>query len=144
MSTLKRRIDQWASVRGLSGLPHGWKNVPFGKIVSSSQYGLGGDTGPFGPYPMLKMSHIDWGIVNPTKCDPVYVSLHDIKQNAIQHNDFLFNRTNSNELVGKAGLFFGKGIYFCASYIVRFRLKKKLHCLSMLTIGGKQRLPRID
>jgi len=121
-------IDRWTKRRGLSSLPPNWRIIRFRELVENSEYGLGGPTGENGPFPFLKMNNIDSGRLDLSKCDEVLVSDIDLHEHSLKNGDFLFNRTNSRELVGKACTFNEKGTFFCASYIVRFILKKEIVC----------------
>jgi type I restriction enzyme, S subunit len=46
----------------------------------------------------------------------------------IQEGDILFNRTNSNELVGKTGLWDGRFPAAAASYFIRVRVDREVVC----------------
>ena len=57
-------IDRWFSSCGLADLPGGWTKPTFGQLVTASRYGISGDTGDLGPYPILKMNNVIDGQVD--------------------------------------------------------------------------------
>jgi len=125
MNALTNDIARWVKRRNLENIPPEWSIMSFGELVSLSEYGLGGSTGDNGPYPFLKMNNIDRGRINLKKYDEIFVSDNDLEDHYLKKGDFLFNRTNSRELVGKSCVFNQSEMFFCASYIVRFILNKK-------------------
>ncbi len=121
---MKRRtlMDEWFSRRFEHGFPEYWRLARFGEVVANSAYGLGGDTGEIGPYPFLKMGNIVDGEILLADVDFCHVSGSDLKSARLRRGELLFNRTNSAELVGKAGVWDSDEIAFAASYIVRFAI----------------------
>ncbi len=75
---------------------------------------------------MLRMNNIYDGSL--ALSDLVYINVSDQELDTyrLKEGDLLFNRTNSPDLVGKTALFKGSGDFVCASYIVRFRLRRDL------------------
>jgi len=94
----------------------------FGEVVKSSQYGLSIPSSEGGAIPILGMSNVRDGVIVSEGARGVDLSEKDLKAFRIRKGDFLFNRTNSEALVGKAAI--AKDDMDCvfASYLVRFKL----------------------
>jgi type I restriction enzyme S subunit len=72
------------------------------------------------------MRNLVGGNINLSELGRSTVPEGEIARYELNDEDFIFNRTNSADLVGKTGLYKGpRGITF-ASYLVRFRLNRKL------------------
>src|SRR4029077_7632537 len=54
----------------------------------------------------------------------VHLSDDELKIYRLEKGDLLFNRTNSADLVGKTALFTESSDFVCASYLIRFRLRR--------------------
>jgi type I restriction enzyme S subunit len=106
-------------------LPSGWRTYRFGELIASARYGTSEASGS-GTTAMLRMSSIRDGHI--VTSDVSWIDLPASVRGALllKPGDLLFNRTNSYDLVGKSGLFTGKGDFVFASYLVRFRLKTDL------------------
>lgn len=99
-----------------------WKTTPIGTVIRTSQYGLSLPADPAGGIPIVGMKDIQDGRV---RIDPeVRVSLtdEDAEPYLLKDGDILLNRTNSPDLVGKAGIYRGNGKAVFASYLVRLEL----------------------
>ena len=96
--------------------------VPFGEVVKKSQYGISAKAAQGASIPMLRMGNIQDGRLDLS--DLVYVELSDSEreQLLLKKGDFLFNRTNSKDLVGKSALVEHDLEATFASYLVRFKL----------------------
>lgn len=87
-------------------LPSGWRCVPLGDLIKSTEYGSSAKSHYSGTIPVLRMGNlqegkIDWG-------DLVYTSdENEIKRYRLRSGDVLFNRTNTVDLVGKAAIYKG-------------------------------------
>ncbi len=102
-------------------LPDGWEWVRLGEVVERSDYGLSlkAYEDPKGT-PFLRMNNIRGGAV--VLDDLKFVPAEEVPNELLlKPGDILFNRTNSYELVGKAGLFLEAGTYSFASYLIRVR-----------------------
>jgi type I restriction enzyme, S subunit len=110
----------------MSGHPEDWRLEPFGKIVTQSQYGLSVPTSLGGKYPMFKMNNFKSGRMSAANVDTVDLGSADLEKFSLQHGDILFNRTNSIDLVGKTGLFDLEGTYTFASYLIRFKINRRI------------------
>lgn len=101
-----------------------WAAVPIGTVIRSSQYGLSLPADPGGHVPIVGMKDIQNGRVHidPNVC--VNLSEEDAQGYLILDGDILLNRTNSPDLVGKAGIYRGAGKAVFASYLVRLELDR--------------------
>jgi type I restriction enzyme S subunit len=106
---------------------NGWKSMSLGAIALMSQYGLSYPASADGDVPMLRMNNLTTDGKLDTS-DLVYVRLSndEFEKYRLQKGDLLFNRTNSNELVGKTTLFELDEDFVFASYLIRFKLNPKL------------------
>ncbi|MCQ2588436.1 MAG: restriction endonuclease subunit S [Treponema sp.] len=94
--------------------------VPVKDFVISTQYGSSSKADRnTSNTPVLRMNNIQKGELNIS--DLKYLSLNDkdLKNYKLHKGDFLFNRTNSKELVGKTAIFDLDGDYVFASYLIR-------------------------
>lgn len=110
-----------SGVEWLGDIPGHWQVVPVKQAFTAMDYGISESASDLGTIRLLTMGHLQNGqvIVPPDGGVPLvdpYLLL--------QEGDLLFNRTNSQELVGKVGLFVGQDtpVTF-ASYLVRMRPK---------------------
>lgn len=108
----------------VTNITKAWKVVPFGKVVRRSQYGLSEPATADG-VPYLKMSNIRDGKVVVEGADTLQVDEKTLEDYALKDGDLVFNRTNSLDLVGKTGIFYGSEPVVFASYLVRFQLDTK-------------------
>lgn len=98
--------------------------VPFKEIITTYQYGISNKASNENVgLPVLRMNNINNGELNLDNLK--YVSRDAISENfLLDHNDLLFNRTNSKELVGKTGLYDVAGAFTFASYLIRIKIDK--------------------
>lgn len=100
-------------------VPKSWMVAPLASAVLSFQYGLSVPMQTKGELPILRMGDIQEGGIRLE--DLKYVSLNS-KVTApylLKRGDVLFNRTNSQELVGKAGIYRHDTPAVFASYLIR-------------------------
>ena len=129
----------------IGSLPERWTATRIKRIVSQVDYGISVSTELEGKYPVLKMGNIQAGEIVFSKMG--YVD--EVEPNLLlAKNDLLYNRTNSPDQVGKAGLFRGTvadGVTF-ASYLVRLRVNHRItaeflnyavNCVGFLTFARK-------
>lgn len=113
-----------------------WEFKPFEDFVTKSFYGTSSSTSPSGRYPVLRMGNMLNGGLDFKNL--VYIDLppDSFESFRLEDGDILLNRTNSPALVGKISIFQLKSECMTASYIVTYRLNKKLidpsFCNSML------------
>jgi type I restriction enzyme S subunit len=109
-------------------LPEQWAWVRFGELAAEVEYGtsqkaseIGGDV------PVLRMNAIRDGRVVLEESKFVASTIKDLPKLYLKNGDILFNRTNSYELVGKSGVFYGPDNKFTfASYLIRGSLLPEL------------------
>ncbi len=107
-------------------IPDGWEVKKLGEVVLKSFYGTSEPTKKNGKYPVLKMANLDNGKIILSNIE--FIDLTDEEYNRIRliKNDILFNRTNSEELVGKIAIFDLDINCVVASYIVVFRINQNI------------------
>ncbi len=99
-------------------IPTTWKWVRLGEVCINIQYGTSKPSSVEGKIIVLRMGNIQDGRV--VYDNLVYSSdTHDMQQYRLEHNDLLFNRTNSKDLVGKVGIYKGEFPAIYAGYLVR-------------------------
>ncbi len=94
-------------------------------VILRLDYGISVSSEPEGKYPVLKMGNIQGGEIVFSKMEFVDEVSDEL---LLEHNDLLYNRTNSPDQVGKAALFLGKkgdAVTF-ASYLVRLRVNHRI------------------
>jgi type I restriction enzyme S subunit len=75
--------------------------------------------------PVLRMNNITYdGALDLTDIKHVEMPDTDFEQYSVRRGDLLFNRTNSQELVGKMGVWNRDERFAFAGYLVRLRLKR--------------------
>lgn len=100
-------------------IPENWKWVSVGQVCFDVKYGTSKKSSKRGKMPVLRMGNIQKGIIDYTNL--VYSSDdEDIKKYRLNRNDLLFNRTNSQELVGKTAIYKGEIPAIYAGYLVKF------------------------
>jgi type I restriction enzyme S subunit len=107
-------------------IPTSWDIISISKTLIRKQYGLSSRGYPSGQYPILRMNNLEGGKVNTS--DLQFVNLDDItyRKFKLDKEDLLFNRTNSQEKVGKTALFDIEGDFVFASYLIRLAVKKDI------------------
>lgn len=128
---LKRGLSQELLTRGsrrestkdtvIGPVPESWKVVPLKEIVTDFQYGLSVAMQLKGSLPILRMGNIQRG--NVEFDDLKYVSLPEsaTERYLLRRGDVLFNRTNSQEHVGKIGVYRDDRAAVFASYLIRLQ-----------------------
>ena len=100
-------------------IPTTWDVVPVSSVVETFQYGLSVPMEPRGNLPILRMGNIQDGDV--VLADLKYVNLPEkiTSPYIVKRGDVLFNRTNSQEWVGKVGIYRQSAPVVFASYLIR-------------------------
>lgn len=126
---VKRALAQRVLTEGLRGepqrktaiglVPRSWHVVPVSSVVGSFQYGLSVPMEQKGKLPILRMGNIQNGEV--VLADLKFVSLQEkvVSPYLLKRGDVLFNRTNSQEWVGKVGIYRRDTPAVFASYLIR-------------------------
>lgn len=100
-----------------------WKTL--GEVCEKVEYGTSTKSQPQGRVAVLRMGNIqdrklDWGnLVYSDDAD-------EISKYKLKHNDVLFNRTNSPELVGKTAIYKSELPAIFAGYLIRIHRKESL------------------
>ena len=119
--TKLRVLDQdW-----IGSLPEHWVAVRIKRVISRLDYGISVSSELEGKYPVLKMGNIQDGEIVFSKMEFVDEFADEL---LLDHNDLLYNPTNSPDQVGKAALFLGTkddAVTF-ASYLVRLRVNHRI------------------
>lgn len=112
-----RKESQRKTAIGL--IPKSWSVVPLHSVVTQFQYGLSVAMNSKGEYPILRMGNIQAGEV--LLDDLKYLDLPKKIADAylVRKGDVLFNRTNSQEHVGKVGIYRNNEPVVFASYLIR-------------------------
>ena len=102
-----------------------WQVKHLGEVCLKVEYGSSTKSTKKGKLPVLRMGNIQNGRF-------VWDSLvysdneEDNKQYLLKHNDVLFNRTNSPELVGKTAIYKSEMPAIFAGYLIRIHRKEEL------------------
>lgn len=101
-------------------IPDTWDWARLGDICFDLKYGTSSKSSKTGEIIVIRMGNIQNGEIDYT--DRVYSSSEiDNEKYALKPLDILFNRTNSNELVGKTGIYRGQHKAIFAGYLVLIR-----------------------
>lgn len=125
----KRALVQRVFSEGLCGevqqkspighIPRSWQVVPVNCVVKNFQYGLSVPMDDRGHLPILRMGNIQDGDVEFSDLKYVNLSDDEVAPYLLSRGDVLFNRTNSQEWVGKVGIFRHSTPAVFASYLIR-------------------------
>lgn len=118
-------------------VPQYWAWSRIGELALNTEYGLSEKTSDLEDgVPVLKMGDIQSGQVVLGRQMKVSKATEGLPELYLEHEDLLYNRTNSAELVGKTGLFSGSANeYTFASYLIRIRCLKSLFSPAYLNIS---------
>jgi type I restriction enzyme S subunit len=122
-------IDRWSvdylfNLSSIDGLQKAkYPLHPISRYIIESQYGLSSKatSEPVG-IPMLRMNNINNSELDISDLKYISLSNYEKKKYLLEKGDFLFNRTNSKELVGKTAVFKEDKEYTFASYLIRLKL----------------------
>lgn len=103
----------------LGWIPESWEVKPVSAVVKQLEYGLSLPMHLKGTTPILRMGNIQQGDV--VMDDLKYVTLPQrlLDRYRLNRGDVLFNRTNSQEHVGKIGIYRSDKPAVFASYLIR-------------------------
>jgi type I restriction enzyme S subunit len=109
-----------------------WKWTTLEALCEGFEYGSSAKSKKVGKVPVLRMGNIQNGQLNWDSL--VYTDdKEEIAKYSLKHNDVLFNRTNSPELVGKTAIYKGEAPSIFAGYLIRIRRKEELLDSDFLT-----------
>lgn len=102
-----------------------WEVRELGEVCLKVEYGSSTKSTTKGKLPVLRMGNIQ---NNRFTWDSLVYSDNekDNKQYLLKHNDVLFNRTNSPELVGKTAIYKSEMPAIFAGYLIRIHRKENL------------------
>lgn len=100
-------------------IPASWEVKPLNAVVTNFEYGLSLPMHLKGATPILRMGNIQQGDI--VMDDLKYVTLPNalLDRYLVKRGDVLFNRTNSQEWVGKVGIYRTDAPAVFASYLIR-------------------------
>jgi type I restriction enzyme S subunit len=102
-----------------------WTWTTLGELCEGVEYGTSAKSASEGRVPVLRMGNIqngqfEWASLVYTDDDD------EITKYLLKHNDVLFNRTNSPELVGKTAIYKSEMPAIFAGYLIRIRRNENL------------------
>ena len=100
-------------------IPKSWSAVDVKRVVKEFQYGMSLPMHAKGEIAILRMGNIQAGEVRFSDLKYVSLSAKYTAPYLLRRGDILFNRTNSQELVGKIGIYRSDRISVFASYLIR-------------------------
>lgn len=99
---------------------------PLNTFIKDSLYGLSVKLNSEGKYPVLRMNNLDvfgrWRLENLK-----YTDVKLSEERLLQYGDFIFNRTNSVDLVGKSAVVDFEMTGSWAGYLIRLKLTEELN-----------------
>lgn len=102
-----------------------WKKTALGELCTGVEYGSSAKSKKEGKMPVLRMGNIQGGRFDWENL--VYTDdEEEIERYKLRHNDVLFNRTNSPELVGKTAIYKSERPAIFAGYLIRINRKPDL------------------
>lgn len=106
----------------------GWEVRTIGDVIRSAEYGTSTKASADGSgVPLIRMGNVDFsGRLDLANLKYVNLPDADRERFGLDIGDILFNRTNSRELVGKAGLWRGEMEAVLASYFIRLRVDREV------------------
>jgi type I restriction enzyme S subunit len=105
-------------------IPKSWRWIQLGQIANLIEYGTSykADSNSKN-IPIYRMGNIQNGNISDSNLKYVPPDIAELPKLYLEPRDILFNRTNSWELVGKAGIYKGSAqSHTFASYLIRIRL----------------------
>ena len=105
-----------------------WPETTIGEAIKSADYGSSTKASDDGAgLPLIRMGNVDYSRrLDLTELKYVQLPDDQIAKYRLSEGDILFNRTNSKDLVGKTGLWFGSTEAVAASYFIRVRVDRSV------------------
>jgi type I restriction enzyme S subunit len=104
---------------------NGWEERKLGDVCEKVEYGSSAKSLVEGEIPVLRMGNIQNGAIDWSNL--VYtIDKEEIKKYLLRYNDVLFNRSNSDEHVGKTAIYKGEMPAIFAGYLIRIHRKEQL------------------
>ena len=109
-------------------IPESWVWCRLGEIAVNVEYGTSQKAEmPPENIPVLRMNNIQSGKIDYSNLKYVSKEIKDLPRLFLVDKDLLFNRTNSYELVGKTGVYFGSNNSMTfASYLIRVQFDNNI------------------
>ena len=105
----------------------GFPEFKIGQLANSINYGTSKPATENGSIPYLRMGNMtDDGHLVFDDLKYIHLPESEFAKVAVTDGDFLFNRTNSRQHVGRSAVYHGKSPSVIAGYIIRVRLKQDL------------------
>jgi type I restriction enzyme M protein len=123
-------------------MPFTSESREIGNFIAESLYGISDKLSDSGLYPVLRMNNLDergfWHLD-----DLKFIDYEPSEERRLRHGDFIFNRTNSLDLVGKAAVvdFDFSGTW--AGYLVRLRFNDNLNPLYLRDVLSTRRFRQL-
>lgn len=103
--------------------PKGWNTCTIRDVVSDVRYGSSRPAVEGGKYPYLRMNNITYGgELDLSDTKRIDVPENELPKCTVRRGDVLFNRTNSNELVGKTCVYDRDEMMVLAGFVIRVRV----------------------
>jgi type I restriction enzyme S subunit len=103
----------------------GWVEKKLGDVCEKVEYGSSAKSLVEGEIPVLRMGNIQNGAIDWSNL--VYtIDKEEINKYLLRYNDVLFNRSNSDEHVGKTAIYKGEMPAIFAGYLIRIHRKEEL------------------
>ena len=99
---------------------------PLREFISNSLYGISAKLQDKGRFPVLRMNNLDL-LGNWNLKELKYTDLNISNERKLSYGDFIFNRTNSIDLVGKSSVIDFEFNGTWAGYLIRLKLNKNLN-----------------
>lgn len=103
----------------IGDIPKSWEVKPVNEVVTEFEYGLSLAMSLKGQTPILRMGNIQGGEVIIDDLKYVTIAQRLLDRYLLRRGDVLFNRTNSQEHVGKIGIYRSDAPAVFASYLIR-------------------------
>lgn len=108
----------------VSGVAKKSKRLRLGDVLVKIQYGTSSRASG-GNLPILRMSNLKDGSIDYSTLKYIQLPQNEVRKYLLEKGDILINRTNSLELVGKAGYFDKDELFVFASYLIRLVVDKE-------------------
>ncbi|MHC5771407.1 MAG: restriction endonuclease subunit S [Nostoc sp.] len=103
----------------------GWEEKKLGDVCEKVEYGSSAKSLVEGEIPVLRMGNIQNGAIDWSNL-AYTIDKEEINKYLLRYNDVLFNRTNSDEHVGKTAIYKGEMPAIFAGYLIRIHRKEEL------------------
>jgi len=136
---IKKGMMQALLIKGIPGkhkkfkqteigvIPEDWDLLPLHALLDTCQYGIAKPlTSEKKGFPCLRMGNLSEGEILISDLKYIELNQQELETYRLFDGDILFNRTNSNKLVGKVSIFRGKESMVFAGYLIRLKTNEKM------------------